>query len=112
MSPVPSPSPASGLRILPAYTGAVSLEEALRDPRATRLLWLEILVNDQLELTPWCDRPEVQAASIKARRWFTTYRSLIQSVLHRTPLPPDPGPVNPHEYRLFAEALWFVGRHD
>ena len=109
----PGPSSARPkLRILPAYTGAVSIEDALQDPRAVRLLWLEVLVNDQLDLTPWRDRSEVQAACTKARRWFTTYRSVIQSVIHRAPLPPDPVPVDPREYRLFAEALRFAADHD
>jgi hypothetical protein len=106
------PSPPPSLRILPAYTGVASIEEAFQDPRAVRLLWIEILVNDRLDPTPWGDRPEVQAALTKARRWFTTYRSVIQSVLHRAPLPPDPGPVDPREYRQFAEALRFAADHD
>ena len=106
--PVASPE----LKILPAYTGATTVEQALCDPRATALLWLEILVNDTLDLSPWNNRPEVQAAAIKARRWFTTYRSLIAAVLDRPPLPPDPGPIDPREYRQFAEALRFAADHD
>jgi hypothetical protein len=45
------------LKLLPAYTGATSLEEALLNPRAVRILWLEILVNDQLDLSPFSDEP-------------------------------------------------------
>ncbi len=100
------------LRILPAYTGATSVEQALRDRRAAALLWLEILVNDKLDLSAWNDRPEVQAATEKARRWFTRYRRLIAAVLDRSPLPPDPGPIDPREYRQFAEALRFAADHD
>lgn len=47
------------MKILTAYTGAASVEEALRDPRASRLLWLEILVNDELDLRPRQDDPLV-----------------------------------------------------
>lgn len=101
-------STTSTLKILPVYTGATSLDEALHDQRGVRLLWLEVLINDRLDLTPWLERPEVQEAYTKACRWYTTYRSLIETVLHRAPLPTDPGPVDPREYRLFAEAIRFV----
>lgn len=100
------------LQLLPAYTGAISVEEALDDPRGIRLLWLEILVNDQLDLTPWSERPEVQEAYTKACRWYHQYRSLVDAVLSRTPLPQSPGPIDPRDYRTFAEALRFVADHD
>jgi hypothetical protein len=99
------------LKILPAYTGAASFEDALQDPRAVRLLWLEILVNDQLDLAPWLDREEVREAYAKACRWYHTYRSLINSVLARSPLPHETGPVDRREYRVFAEVLQFVADH-
>ena len=108
----PAPAATSVLRVLPAYTGASSLEEALRDSRGVRLLWLEILVNDRLNLEPWMNRQEVQAAYEKACQWYTTYRSLIDSVLTRAPLPQRPGPVDFREYRVFAEALRFVADHN
>jgi hypothetical protein len=105
-----SPSPASfnSLKILPAYTGLDSIEAILRVPRARRLLWLEILFNDQLDLKPWQDHPDIQDAYRKACRWFTTYRSLIQSVLPQVSLPPDSGKIDQRDYRTFAEALQFV----
>lgn len=102
----------SALRLLPAYTGAFTIDEVLGNPRAVRLLWLEILVNDQLDLTPWSTRVEVQQAYQKACRWFTAYRSLLSSVLARAPLPVDSSPIDPREYRTFAEALRFVAAHD
>lgn len=89
----------------------VSVEDALKDDRARRLLWLEILVNDALDLTPWSERTDVQAAHAKACRWYTTYRTLINSLITRAPLPADPGPTDPRDYRLFAEALRFVADH-
>lgn len=106
------PTATSALKILPGYTGASSIEEALRDPRGIRLLWLEILVNDRLDLTPWLNRPEVQEAYAKACRWYTAYRSLVDSLLARAPLPPEPGPPDPRDYRIFAEALRFVADHN
>ena len=98
-------------RLLGAYTGALSIEDALGDERAVRLLWLEILVNDTLDLTPWRDRAEVQDAYTKACRWYTTYRTLINGLITRAPLPPDPGPTDPKDFRVFAEALRFVADH-
>lgn len=106
-----SASASPALRLLPAYTGAGSLDAALRDPRAVRLLWLEILVNDRLDVGPWWDRPEVRTAYGKACRWFTAYRHLVEALVHRDPLPRDPGPIDPREYRTFAEALRFVSDH-
>ena len=99
------------LKILSAYTGAASFEDALKDPRAIRLLWLEILVNDQLDLAPWLDREDVREAYAKACRWYHTYRSLIDSVVGRSPLPYEPGAVDPRDYRVFAEVLQFVADH-
>jgi hypothetical protein len=105
-----SPSPASShsLKILPAYTGLNSIEAILQVPRARRLLWLEILFNDQLDLHPWQDQPDIQEAYRKACQWFTTYRSLIQSVLPRVSLPSDTGKIDQRDYRTFAEALLFA----
>jgi hypothetical protein len=105
-----SPSPASfqSLKILPAYTGVNSVEDILESPRARRLLWLEILFNDQLDLQPWQDHPDVRDAYRKACQWFTTYRSLIQSVLPRVSLPSDTGKIDQRDYRTFAEALLFA----
>ncbi len=95
-------------KILSAYTGLEAIEGVLALPRAKRLLWLEILFNDQLDLTLWEQHPEVQAAYTKACRWYTTYRSLIHSVVPRNPLPQDFGIIDHREYRTFAEALRFV----
>ena len=99
------------LKLLPAYTGAESLEAALQDPRAVRLLWLEILVNDRLDLGPWREHSDVRAAYAKACRWFSTYGHLVQALTSREPLPHDPTPVDPREYRTFAEALRFISAH-
>ncbi|GJL61010.1 MAG: hypothetical protein NPIRA03_38670 [Nitrospirales bacterium] len=103
---IPSSSPA--LKILPAYTGLNTVEAILQFPRARRLLWLEILFNDELNLQPWQNHPEVQDAYQKACEWFTTYRSLIQSVLPRVSLPFDNGKIDLRDYRTFAAALQFL----
>ena len=95
------------LKILPAYTGLNTVEEILQVPRAKRLLWLEILFNDQLDLKPWQDHPEVQDAYQKAFQWFNN-RSLIQSVLPGVSLPFDSGKIDQRDYRRFAETLQFL----
>ncbi|MDR4484659.1 MAG: hypothetical protein R3B95_15850 [Nitrospirales bacterium] len=104
MRNIPSPP----LKILPAYTGLHTVEAILQVPRARRLLWLEILFNDQLDLQPWKNHPEVQDAYQKACQWFTTYRSLIQSVVPRASLPLDSGKIDQRDYRRFAETLQFL----
>lgn len=99
------------LKLLPAYAGVDSIEAGLRIPRAAKLLWLEILVNDHLDLTPWKDNPVLQESYSKACRWYTSYRSVLTAIISRTPLPHDSGPIDFREYRTFAEALRFVADH-
>lgn len=99
------------MKILTAYTGAASVQEALQDPRASRLLWLEILVNDELDLRPWQDDPTVQSAYTKACCWYTAYRRTIESLLHRKPLPAISGQIDGRELRTFLEAMRFAASH-
>ncbi|MBY0248948.1 MAG: hypothetical protein K2Q17_14900 [Nitrospiraceae bacterium] len=103
-----NPSP---LKVLPAYLGSVSVEEALRTERGRRMLWLEILLNDQLDLATWQTDPSVQQAYQTACRWHTHYRRLLAYLFHRAPLPADAGPIDFRDYRTFAEAVYFVYAH-
>ncbi|MGQ0694304.1 MAG: hypothetical protein ACT4OL_01855 [Nitrospiraceae bacterium] len=99
------------LVLLPAYLGTHSIDDALRMTRGQRVLWLEILVNDRLDLTSWQTDPAVQQAYQTACRWYTQYRRLITSLFDRAPLPPDLGPIDYRDYRVFAEALSFAYSH-
>jgi hypothetical protein len=99
------------LILLPAYLGVSSVEEALRSERVQRVLWLEILLNDRLDLTPWQAEPTVQEAYQTACRWYTHYRRLLTHLFNRTPLPVDVGPIDFREYRAFAEAVYFAYPH-
>jgi len=45
----------SSFKLLTAYLGTTSIEEVLKTARGRRVLWLEILLNDQLDLTPLAD---------------------------------------------------------
>ncbi|MBA5867435.1 MAG: hypothetical protein GDA67_12160 [Nitrospira sp. CR1.3] len=96
------------LRLLPAYLNTHSIDEAVKTARGRRILWLEILVNDKFDVSPWKSDPAVEAAYQNACRWYTHYRRLITSLLNRTPLPVDVGPIDFRDYRAFAEALAFV----
>lgn len=98
------------LRLLPAYLGVTSIEEALAHPRVGHVLWLEILVNDTID---WRNDPRslVQEAYRTACRWYTTYRSRITDLIARSPLPADPGPIDFRELRTFEEALRYAAAH-
>ena len=97
--------------LLPAYLGTNSIAEAVKTTRGQRMLWLEILVNEHLDLSPWTSDPSVQEAYRTACRWYTHYRRLLTSLLGRTPLPSDKGPIDYRDYRAFAEVLSFVCAH-
>lgn len=97
--------------LLPAYLGTTSVEEAVETARGRRVLWLEILLNDRLDLTPWQTDPAVQEAYHTACRWYTHYRRLLTYLFNRAPLPIDFGPIDFREYRTFAEAVYFAYAH-
>ena len=108
--PAPEPS-TSSLKLLPAYLGMASIGDALRTVRGQRVLWLEILLNDQLDLTPWQSDPAMQQSYQTACRWHTQYRRLLTSLFNRAPLPSDYGPIDFRDYRMFAEAVYFAYAH-
>ena len=96
------------LVLLPAYLGISSIEDALQTARGRQILWLEILLNDQLDLTARLSKQEFCEAYQTACRWYTHYRRLITYLFNRTPLPLDSGPIDFRHYRLFSEAARFV----
>jgi hypothetical protein len=96
------------LRLLPAYLGISSIEDALQSARGRRILWLEILINDTLDFGPWEQEPAFLEVYRTACRWYTQYRGLITFLFDRRPLPEDRGPIDFREYRTFAEALRFA----
>jgi hypothetical protein len=104
-SPAVQPAP---LKLLPAYTGCTSLEEALAHPRHCTVLWLEVLFNDQLDEATLVQHPSGKEAYDEACRWYTQFRSLIQFISPRSPLPGHDGPIDFRQYRTFVEALYFV----
>ncbi|CUS35856.1 hypothetical protein [Candidatus Nitrospira nitrificans] len=107
MSTTPAPPL---LKLLPAYLGVASLDEALCHPRIARILWLEILVNDSIEWTA-LRQPLVREAYETACRWHTRYRTLVSGLVSRAPLPEDHGPIDERLHRQLAEALEFAHAH-
>ena len=97
--------------LLPAYLGVQSLEEAFAHPALARVLWLEMLVNPDLELGLRAQDARAQAAMLTARRWYTTYRTLITVMLNRPSMPPDSGPIDHRQTRRFQEALRYAAAH-
>jgi hypothetical protein len=96
------------LKLLPAYTGVTSLEQALADSRHHAVLWLEVLFNDQLDEALLLQHPRGRDAYDQACRWYTHFRSLIQFIAPRTPLPENHVPLDYRQHRIFLEALHFV----
>jgi hypothetical protein len=106
-----SVSQSAPLKLLPAYPGTSSIEDALQTARGRRILWLEILLNSQLDPAPWLHNPAFREAYQTACRWYTHYRRLITHLFRRAPLPSDPGPIDFRDYSTFAEAVYFVFHH-
>ena len=108
---VPPQTPIPSFKLLSAYLNTDSVAEALGTARGRRILWLEILVNDQPEWSQWRQDPEFEAVYLNACRWYAHYRRLITFLFNRTPLPDDSGPIDFRDYRTFAEALQFAYHH-
>ena len=96
------------LRIISSYTGDQTLEEALKNPRSADLLWLEILLNDEV---PWEDHlanSRVRSAYEKACIWYSHFLTLVNGHTGRKPLPSRDGSIDMREHRRFLEALNLV----
>jgi|SRR3989337_102200 len=98
------------LKIIPYFTTLATLKNALEDKRGIKLLWLEILLNGDINWEDHCDIPEIKSAYEKACVWYTNFRSMIDACVKRPPLRVMKGRVDNREYRRFIEVLNFV-RH-
>jgi hypothetical protein len=96
------------LRILPFYTGDMTLDEVLKNPKSVRLLWLEILLNGEIPWENYLHQPEVKAAYEKACLWYGHFKTMIEGHTGRRPLDARRGKIDPREYRRFLEVLNFV----
>lgn len=52
-------SPGSGkrLRVIPFYTGDLTMDDVLRHPSSLKLLWIEILLNRDFSWEAYLGRP-------------------------------------------------------
>jgi len=98
------------LKIIPYFTTLATLKNALEDKRGIKLLWLEILLNGDINWEDHCDIPEIKSAYEKACVWYTNFRSMFDACVKRPPLRVMKGRVDNREYRRFIEVLNFV-RH-
>lgn len=69
----PSTGSQPPLKLLPAYLGTPSIDEALQTERGLQILWLEILLNDQLDPTPQLSNQDFCKAYKTACRWYIHY---------------------------------------
>ena len=98
------------LKVLRAYTGASDLKEALKDPKSSQMLWLEILFNDTFDWEANLKNPAVLSAYRKASIWYYNFRTMINLAKKRKPLKIFAGAWDEREYRKFLEVLNFVSR--
>ena len=96
------------LQIISNYTGDQALDEALRNPRSAQLLWLEILLNDEVHWEDHLANPQVRNAYEKACTWYGHFKTLVDGHIGRKPLQTRDGPIDMREHRRFLEALNLV----
>lgn len=96
------------LIVLPSYTGTKTLDEAFKDQKSLKLLWLEILFNDSIEWEFYLPDPIVRSSYDKASIWYSHFRNMIERVKIRRPLKKVEGDWDEKEYRRFVEVLNFV----
>lgn len=96
------------LLVIPAYTGDETLGAALKSPKSIHLLWLEILLNGEVEWESYLDHPEIRAAYEKACVWYAHFKTMVEGHTGRKPLEFKSGEVDMREHRRFMEALKFV----
>ncbi|MEW6324207.1 MAG: hypothetical protein AB1515_02350 [Nitrospirota bacterium] len=98
----------SGLIVIPHYTGDRTLEQVLRNPKSSGLLWLEVLLNGDFPWQKHLNDPQVMAAYEKACIWYGHFKTMVSGHTGRHPLEARPGEIDAREYRKFQEALLFV----
>lgn len=97
------------LRVIPFYTGDDTMVAVLKNPSSMRLLWIEILVNEDFSLKPYANIPKVKAAYEKACIWYGHYKTMIDGYTGRRSLKKKSGEIDERECRKLMEVLHFVG---
>lgn len=96
------------LKIIPYYTGIKNLRSFLKEGRNPELLWLEILLNDNIRWEDYFKIKEVKKAYQKACVWYGNFKTLIDFYTKRQPLKIKKARIDLRDYRKFLEALSFV----
>jgi len=72
------------------------------------ILWLEILLNDDIDWEGYLDIEKVRVAYNKACIWYSNFKTMIENYTGRKPLKIKKDRIDEREYRKFLEALNFV----
>jgi len=98
----------NALKVVPYYTGKDTLEEILEDKRSRDILWLEILLNDNINWEKELNNEELRKSYEKACVWYTNFKTMVEGHIKRKPLKTIKGNFDKREYRKFIEAISFV----
>ena len=103
--------PASAaLVVLPFYSGDLTVESALDNPKGAQLLWLEILFNEQFPWRQYLTDARVKTAYEKACVWHGQFKTMIDGRIGPRSLGARTGDIDAREWRKFQEALTVVTR--
>lgn len=93
------------LKVIPAFTGKdySSIEEILKDRKTKKLLWAEILFNDEIDWEKY--KSKVKEDYKKAAVFYTNFRYLFKN---RKPLPEIKEKLDEKEIRRFEEIYRFL----
>ncbi len=88
------------LKVIPVFTGKTfdSIEDVLKDKNAKKLLWAEILFNDEINWENY--KNLIPEEYKKACIFYTNFRYLFK---HRKPLPLIRKKIDNKEIRRFEE---------
>ncbi|HHG75523.1 MAG TPA: hypothetical protein ENK22_10780 [Persephonella sp.] len=95
------------LKIIPVFTGKdyQSIDEILKDKKAKKLLWAEILFNDKINWEKYKDKIEKDYK--KAAIYYTNFRYLFKN---RKPLLEIKEKIDEREIRRFEEIYRFLNK--
>ncbi len=95
-------------KILSFYTGRKyrNIHDVLKDKTALDMLWLEILVNDNVPWEEYLHIPAFRKNYRKASIWYANFKTLMGICgIQRKALKPSKSVFDMREYRKFIEVL-------
>lgn len=101
------------IKILSTYTGKKykNIRDILNDVTAKNVLWLEILVNDNINWEFYINNPLIRKNYLKASKWYSNFKTLLEICgINRKPLKTFSGKVDMRDYRKFIEVLYYVSQ--